>query len=388
MPAFAAASLRLKSPAGTTWYNRAAVAENTPIRIQYVISTLDRAGAEGQLSALLTRLDRERFEPHLFCLTRGGPLEEDIRGAGVPVAIAGKGGKLDPLPLLRLLRHLRRFRPQVLHTWMFTANAYGRAAGLLAGVPVRIASERAVDSWKTWPYRWTDRLLASTTHCIVANCAAVREFVRRQIPPAAARIEVIPNGVDIHRFTPRVHGAAGEVVFCSAGRLAAQKRMDLVLRALAQIPENPVRTRLRIAGEGPLGPELKALAAKLGVSGRVEWLGSVPDLAPVLASSDAFVLASDWEGMPNVVLEAMASGLPVAATAVDGTLELVRDGETGILIPPNSVPDLAAAIQRLAGSPDLRQNMGSSGRRRAESEFSMERMVQAYEALYERLLGK
>lgn len=359
--------------------------EATRMRIQYVIATLDRAGAEGQLTALLTRLDRTRFEPHLVCLTRGGPHASSLEAAGVPYEIIGKTSKLDLRPLGRLYRHLRRFRPHVLHTWMFTANAFGRAAGILARVPVRIASERAVDTWKTWPYHLADRVLAPWTHCIVANCEAVRKFVEHHVPLDAARLCVIPNGVDTRRFLPREHGPADPVTFCAIGRLAPQKRMDLVLKALAGLGQHGVRARLLILGEGPLAGELHALAESLGVAPRVEWRGAVDDVTAALLESDVFVLASDWEGMPNVALEAMASGLPVVATAVDGSVELVKDCETGLLTRPGDAAGLAAAMERCATSAELRQRLGRTGRMRAESEFSMDRMVERYQSLYERL---
>lgn len=361
------------------------VSSRQPIRIQYIIATLDRAGAEGQLAALLTRLDRERFEPNLTVLTRGGPHEEELTAAGIPYEILGKRSKLDPALVFRVAARLRRFRPQILHTWMFTANAFGRAAAILSRVPIRVTSERAVDTWKTWPYHFTDRLLAPWTTCTVANANSVREFVNEKSRLPLQRIRVIPNGVDYKRFEPRRHERGEEVVFCSIGRLTLQKRMDLIIRAIGKLRDRGANCRLNIVGQGPLKEELQALIDELQLAGAVELCGVFEDVREILNASDVFVLSSDWEGMPNVVLEAMASGLPVVATAVDGSTELVATDQTGLLVPAGDIDALATSMQRLAESAEMREQFGKAGRQRTETEYSMERMVERYEELYEEL---
>jgi len=357
-----------------------------PIRIQYIIATLDRAGAEGQLTALLTRLDRSRFEPHLICLTRGGHHEAALNQAGIPYEILGKSGKADPLAVFRLCKLMKSFKPDILHTWMFTSNAYGRVAGILAGVPVRIASERAVDTWKTWPYKLIDRLLAPWTHCIVGNCEAIREFVAKETGADRNKLSVIPNGVDVSLFEPKEHIGMEEVCFCTVGRLAPQKRTDLFIKAISRLNKQKKNVRGIIAGDGPLRGELQKLASKEGIESRVAFLGATEDVPGLLERSDAFILASDWEGMPNVVLEAMAAGLPVVGTAIDGTKEIVKDGETGLLVPADDADALAAAMNELADSVELRSRMGKAGRLRAESKYSMEKMVERYETLYTNLV--
>jgi len=357
-----------------------------PTRIQYIIATLDRAGAEGQLTALLTRLDRSRFEPHLICLTRGGHHEAALKAAQIPYEILGKSGKADPLAVFRLRKLMKSFKPDILHTWMFTSNAYGRVAGILAGVPIRIAAERAVDSWKTWPYKFTDRLLAHWTHSIVGNCEAIREFVAKETGADRNKLSVIPNGVDVSLFEPKDHIEAEEVCFCTIGRLAPQKRIDLFIKALSSLKKQNKNVSGVIAGDGPLRNELQELASEEGIADQVEFIGTTEDVPGLLAQSDTFILASDWEGMPNVVLEAMASGLPVIGTAIDGTKEIIKDGETGFLVPTDDADALAAAMSELTDSVELRSRMGKAGRLRAESEYSMEKMVERYESLYTDLM--
>ncbi len=164
------------------------------VRLLLIIPTLDRCGAEKQLTLLATGLPRERFDVHVCALTRGGPLQEPLQAAGIPVTVIGKRGKLDPLAYWRLRRHIRQLAPEIVHTWIFAANAYGRWAAFRAGVPHVLAGERCVDPWKRWHELALDRRLARKTQRIVTNSSGVREFYVRQGLPAE-KLVVIPNGV-------------------------------------------------------------------------------------------------------------------------------------------------------------------------------------------------
>lgn len=363
------------------------------IKLLHIIPTLDRSGAEKQLALLAAGLPREEFEVHVCALTRGGPYEADLRDAGVPVTVVGKVLKFDPVALGRLARLVRRLRPDVVHTWMFTANSYGRVAARWAGVPKLVASERNADRWKTWLHRQIDLRLARDTDCIVANSAGAAAFYRRLGIPAE-KLHVIPNGV---ARTPRaaadpallrhelgVPESAHMLGF--VGRLAPQKRVkDLIWAAdLLKVIRDDVY--LLLVGDGPQRDRLEQFARDVRILDRVRFLGHRDDVPELLGAIDVLWLASDFEGMPNVVLEAMAAGVPVVATGIPGTNEVVVDGETGFLVPVGDRAAFARQTRKLLEDPQLAARMGEAGRRRAAEHFSIEAMIEAHARLYRELI--
>lgn len=208
-----------------------------------------------------------------------------------------------------------------------------------------------------------------------------------------SKVLTICNGVDTHRFCPGgrqvARAALGigpeAIVIGTVARLDPVKDQAGLLRAFSRVADDP-RALLLLAGDGPCRPELETTVSELGLDGRVRLLGERDDVPSVLAAMDVFVLCSIGEGISNTILEAMATGLPVVATRVGGNPELVVDGETGFLVEPRSPAALAAPLRRYLEDPGLLAHHGRSARDLAEAEFSLERMVGAYEQLYERLL--
>ena len=381
----------------------------------HVIATLDRAGAEGTLARLCLRLNRAEFEPSVCCLTRGGGYESELRAAlgsqtegaaGVPVTVLGKKGRYDVAMLWRLRALMRRDRPDIVHTWLFTANTWGRIAawlarrGGLADVPVIIASERAVDRWKNPFHRLADRRLAAASAAIVANCEAVKRFCVEDVGIPSKRVRVILNGMNLRSFDSAFSHAIRDVIAdanCGAdrirmgtvARLEPQKGIPFLIEAMELLQSSGVDAELWIVGDGPDRPELEAMVnASPGLRDSVKFLGRRDDVPGILSQLDIFVLPSLWEGLPNAVMEAMAARLPVVATNVDGTPELVNDGETGLLVPPKSAEALADAIAKLVADGALRQRMGQAGRRRIEQHFTEDRMIAETEALYRELIER
>jgi len=364
------------------------------IRVLHVIATLDPAGAERQMVQLCRRLDPASFEPAVCCLTRGGPLEAPLADAGVQVSILHKRGKCD-LAAIRGLRSLiRRFRPDILHTWLPTANTIGRLAALGRRIPVWVASERAADIWKGPLRRWLDRRLEKHTARIICNAHALHRFLVQRIGLRAEKITVIPNGLDLAEFdedasrepaapAPRPHRGP---LIGSVGRLELQKGTAHLLAAMPRILSVLSDADLWIIGDGPQGPTLREQARDQGVSEHVHFLGYRSDVPALLKRLDLFVLPSLWEGLPNAALEAMAAGRAVVATRVDGTPEAVADNTTGLLVPPRDPRALADAITHLLTHPDLRSRMGAAGRERVAELFSMDAMVQRTEAVYRQLI--
>lgn len=219
---------------------------------------------------------------------------------------------------------------------------------------------------------------------VVANSGGLADLARRFAPDQP--VAIIPNGVDAQCFTPAAVavGAAGGLSLLFVGRVVRQKGLDVLFEALASLPPALLAgVTLRIVGDGPARPDLEAQAQRLGLSERIRFLGWLgrDELPAAYRSADAFVFPSRDEGMPNVVLEAMAAGLPVVATRIAGNRDLVVDGETGLMLDTDDVPALAAAIARLAGDAPLCRRLGEGGRRRVVDHFSWRAVASAYRDL-------
>lgn len=364
------------------------------IRLHLVIPTLDRSGAEKQLALLATRLPRNEFDVRVTALTRGGPYAQQLAAAGVPLQIVGKRFKFDPVAYWRLRRELRADPPDILHTWLFAANAYGRlAAGAHPPFPI-VVSERCVDSWKAgWQLR-LDRRLAPRTARLVGNSQAVADFYREQGFPAE-RLSAIPNGIELADVTADGRAsaraelgiAAGTRVVAYVGRLARQKRIKDLIWALELIRVMQDDFVFLIAGDGPERQSLEQFTNSLQLGPRVRFLRHRSDALRILAAADLFWLASDFEGLSNSVMEAMASGLPVVASDIPPNRELVVHGTTGYLVPVGDRVAFAQFAQKLLLDPELSRQMGSAGRERIGREFSVERMVAAYAQLYRHVVA-
>src|SRR5262249_41784955 len=324
------------------------------LKVLQLIPTLDRSGAEKQMVMLARGLPRDRFRVEVAALTRSGPLEVELRQADIPVTIIGKPLKVDPFALARLVRFLKAGSFDVVQTWIFAANTYGRGAARLARVPVVIVAEMAVDLWKGRGERAVDRRLGTWCDRLVGNSHAVVDFYRGLGVPED-RLAMIYSGVEDEE-PPAIDPAAVRAEFgfppdaplaLFAGRLAEQKRVDDLLKALDLVQHVQPDVRTLIGGEGPLRERLEETAQAYRLDGRVRFLGHREDVPRLLAASDLLALPSSYEGLPNVVLEAMRFRKPVVATVAPGTTEVVIDGETGLLVPIGDQVRLTRAIRDL-----------------------------------------
>lgn len=372
-----------------------------PIRVLQVIGQLTLGGAERQLVTLVERSDPARTAHVVAVVRRWGPLGDRLRDAGHDVRFIGKGPGPDPRALTRLGSLIRELRPHVVHTWLFTANLWGRLAGLVGGVPVVIGSERGlVDGYRRpWQAR-IERFLAVRGSCVIANSCAIKDYVCgwAGIPPELVR--VIYNGVDLRAFADEpAAGVAsagraelglpdGVPVVGTVGRLHPIKDQATFLRAAALVREALPECVFLLVGGGEAEGDLRELARSLGVSDSVVFAGARTDVGDLLHLLDCFCLTSLSEGLPNTVLEAMAAGLPVVATAAGGTCEAVEEGRTGYLVPVGDAEALAARVIEVLGSPELSHRLGDAGRRRVESVFGPDRYIAETEALYRELLGE
>jgi len=367
--------------------------ERLPVlNVLQVIPTLDRSGAEKQMVLLAAGLPRDRFRVEVAALTRLGPLEADLRDAGIPVTRIGKRLKVDPFALRRLTRFMAGRKFDVVQTWIFAANVYGRVAARRAGVPVVITAEMAVDLWKGGTQLRIDRHLSRWTDRVVGNSNAVVEFYAGAGVPRE-RLACIPSGIGDEEpptvDPAEVRRSLGLEPTCPlvlfVGRLAPQKRVKDLIAAFDLLQHVRPDFRLLIAGDGPLRRELEELASAFRLDRFVRFPGHRDDVPRLLAASDLLVLPSEYEGLPNVVLEAMRFRKPVVATAAPGTTEVVADGETGILVPVHTPTALAQAIRVVLDDRALAARFGQAGRERAETDFRAATMVQRFASLYEEL---
>jgi len=365
-----------------------------PTPIVLAITDLDVGGAERALVNLVVRLDRARWAPVVVNLSGEGALVDPIRRAGIVCESLDLDRRRPIRGVLRLASVLRRHRPALVQSFMFHANLAVRLAAPLAGFPEVVGGIRVAERQKRW-HRTLDRLTARLARGSVCVSEGVRRFSVETAGLDPGRLVVIPNGVDPSRFDEAVpvsrseFGAAdADFLALAVGRLDVQKGLaDLLAAAERVIPARP-RFRLAIVGDGPLRDWLGAeVAARPVLAERVLQLGRRDDVPGLLRSADLLVHAALWEGMPNVVLEAMAARLPVVATAVEGAEDLVVPGLTGWLVPPAAPDRLARALVEAVDDPGGSREMGRAGRDRVEAEYSLNRVVSLYDELWSGILG-
>jgi glycosyltransferase involved in cell wall biosynthesis len=366
-----------------------------PVRILQLIPGLPVGGAERMLLQLVTHLDRERYEITVVSLHRlGTAMERDFAAAGFDVVYLEKRLGFDARMFWRLAGVLRRVGPDIVHSHRSVLQyALPSLLGRLRRRTVHTVhnvAEREVTGAGSKLGHW---LAIRAGVAPIAICQSVADSIWSVYGVRARAL--IPNGVPVATFsTPSVPRQVwrerqgipqAAVVFTCVARLSAQKNVGALVQALAAL-RGRREAMLLLCGDGEEQGQLEAEARRLGVAERVRFLGSRADVPEVLCASDVFVLPSLYEGHPLSVMEAMAAGRPVIATAVGGVPELVRPEQTGLLVPPGDVAALAAAMERLAGSQEERERLGRRGARLAAELFDVSKMADAYDRLYQSLL--
>jgi len=364
-----------------------------------ILPSLAVGGAERLVVHLMEHLNRERFAPVCICLESplGTHYEARVRALGAPLYFLEKGEKMSLGVLRKLDALFRQYRPAVVHTHILGLN-YAYPLMIRYRTPARVYTVHSL----------AEKDVGRRTGPIV-RALAFRYRVGRVVPVAIAeevRVTIqrvygypdpplIPNGVPTDEYAPdpnkraqwrQAHGIEPHAtVLTHVGRFAPPKNHALLIEAFAQTrADTPLY--LLLVGGGELENAVREQVAALGLQGRVRFLGVRADVADILRASDVFVLSSRWEGNPMSVMEAMAAGLPVVSTAVGGVPELVRAGETGLLVPSEDAAALAQAMQALVDDPARRQAMGAAARQHAVAHFDIRHTVRGYEQLYESLL--
>ena len=365
-------------------------------KVFYLITGLHIGGAEKAFLELMKCLDRARFEPIVGALV-GGELIPEFERLGVRVYDFRMRHRLDLRALLRLRRALRAERPDILHTRLIRADWAGRLVGRACRVPVIVSTVPMVeDARRRWPWNAVDRWTARTNQAIIALSDYVKQELIRVEKLDPEKFHVIPNGVVDEGWqevgqdrrirellgVPPGTRLAGVVSRLEAPRKGHHIFLDAMARLAARYPD----VHGVLIGDGPGRAALEQRARALGLAGRITFAGTQRDVKAWLAALDLFVLPSLHEGFPMAIVEAMAAGRPIIATAVAGVPDLVVDGETGRLVPPGDAVALAAALEKLLDDPVCARRFGAAARRRYEERFEMRQVACRIEALYEQLL--
>jgi sugar transferase (PEP-CTERM/EpsH1 system associated) len=373
--------------------------------VLHVIHHLYMGGLENGLINLINNMPAERYRHAILCVEDYSDFRLRIQRSDVEIHALHRS-RTGVWPMrLAMYRLFRRLRPAIVHT--------RNMSGLDALLPARLACVPACvhgeHGWDVGDLRGEQhkpvvlrRLHAPMVDRYITVSRDLEKYLQRRIGIGAARISQIYNGVDTHRFAPRAsplrpalpQGFAGPetVLIGAVGRLQPVKDQATLLRAFASLRDShPAlwpQLRLALVGDGPLAGELRALVAGLGIVNQTWLAGARDDVPQLLASFDMFVLPSLSEGISNTILEAMACGVPVLATAVGGNIELVHDGQDGRLFQPGDVAGLAGLLATYGADAALRKAQGAAARQGALARFSMESMVNNYMAVYDSVHGK
>jgi len=371
-----------------------------PARVLVLIGQLGYGGAERQVHELCARLDRASFDPTVVTFEKGGHYQRALEDAGVRVIVVPKAGWREPASLARLVSILTRHRIDLIHGFLFPANWRAVVAARFAGVRAVVCAVRSTGIWMNARHRWMDRVALGRASVVVANAPAVREELIARTGLAGERVKVIMNGVDTSRFSPGEssllpslvpdagggNGRSPTRVVGFVGSLREAKDPVLFLRIAHETARRVPQARFVMVGEGPLRDRLESLSREMGLSGKVVFSGGRADIPHVLRALDVLTVTSIREGCCNVILEAMATGLPVVATAVGGNPDLLSHGQTGWLFPHGDPAAGAEGVVRLLEDRDLARQMGQEALRRARASFSIDAMVRSTAMLYESLL--
>lgn len=365
-------------------------------RISFLTTGLARGGAEVQVLLLAKGLKQRGWTVSVESMLPPQAFTEDLAACGIPVCPLGmRRGIPDPRAALRLARRWREFRPDVVHCHMVHANLLGRLTRLLAPSPVLISTAHNIwegPRWRDWAYRLTDPLADLTTN---VSQAAFNRYVRdKLVTPRKAAF--MPNGIETRRFTPdpalrlskRNEMRWGDrFIWLAVGNLRPAKDYTNLLDSFAIHKREAGNAHLAIAGSGELLPVLQKRIRDLDIGKSVQLLGARDDVRELMQAADSFVMSSEWEGLPLVLIEASASALPIVATKVGGNGEIIAAEQTGFLVPPKNSPALAAAMTRVYQLPEAcRQQLGHAARLRAEEYYGIDRILSKWENIYEQLL--
>jgi glycosyltransferase involved in cell wall biosynthesis/serine acetyltransferase len=377
--------------------SRSTTPREATLRVFHMVSSLEMGGSEHQMAEVASRQKAEGYDVTVGCLSARGPLLEVLRLAGIAVfEFDPKGALFRPggvYQLLRLARFFAKNRFNVVQTHDLYSTLLAVPVAWITRVPVILSCRRDLSHW--WWY--TPRRRAFLRHVqnrssyVIANSQAVRDFLVEKDGFDPKLIRVVRNGVDLERFAsvradrqglfPHLAAQSQLIAVVANMNVETKGHADLI-RAAAEVSREFNDAKFLLIGDGAERSRLEAMTQELGLSDTVLFLGRRKDVPGILACCDLFVLPSWAEGLPNSVLEAMASGLPVVATRVGGTPEIIEDGVNGLLVAPKEPHALALAIMHILENGDFAKQIARSARDRACAQFGFDRLLTELDGLY------
>jgi L-malate glycosyltransferase len=372
-----------------------------PRRLFFLLDSFMIGGTETQAVELARRLDPGRYQVTLGCLRREGPLLQRLAGTAVNIVEVSIGRGIDSpsgmLGVLQLACLLRKQRIEILHAHDLWSNLVGMAAAMLARVPVTITSQRDLshDAWYGTYRRRVLRYFQGRSSMVLTNANAIRDGLIAKDGIPAETVCVIYNGVDLEGFQnarsnreSMFPGSAGKKLVVMVGNMISSvKGHPVLIAAASEIVQLHPETQFVLVGEGPRRSEFEAQVGAAGLKQNFLFLGRRSDVPQILACCDIAVLPSLAEGLPNAVLEYLAAGLPVVASALGGNLEVIKDGVSGLLVRSQDPHALGEALDRLLSDDQMASRLAQAGRERVAESFSFEHLVAEMDKLYSRLLA-
>jgi len=367
--------------------------QTSPIRLVQAVYALQMGGSEVLAWRIARALTRSgRYACSLYGVCQGGALGDALAADGIPSRAFSRRGKVDLRLIGQLARQLRADKAQVVHTHHLGQLMYAGIAGRLVGARV-VHTEHEYYTLSRRRSQRLLRILSGVADVVTSVAEPVTEFLRDQVKIPAIKLRTIPKGVDLNCYRSACPVARstlglreGDVVVGCVARLEPEKGHAVLLDAFRRVSSRFPRAKLLLIGEGSERARLQTLASGFGLNEAIRFLGERADVPELLASCDLVVLASVHEGLPMALLEAMASGKPVVATRVGSVPDLVQNGYTGLLVPPDDPTALAEALEVLVADGNQRQKLGEQAREHVQTRYDFDLTIARYTALYEAIL--
>ncbi len=358
-------------------------------RILLMAHQLNLGGTERQLTEIAKSLDRTRFEPHVGCFHSEGIRAGELRAAGIPILRLPVTSFLSPTALSggwQLRRYIRDKHIDLVHTFDVPLNVFGVPVARISRAPVVVSSQRAHRDLTPGLYRGLLRITDHLVDAVVVNCEFMRRHLIDDDHVPERLIHLCYNGIDLEIFRPEVKPRSTEIAIGVVCALRPEKGLSTLLEAFAHLRPKHAGVKLVLVGDGPLKSALQSQAAALGILDACTFAPTTARVADWLRSFDIFVLPSLSEALSNALMEAMACGCCVVASRVGGNPELTGENERGLLFNAGDSAQLAAALERLIASPELRAGLAAKAARFIHSGFSLAASARRMGAIYDGLI--